>query len=192
MSRRLPSVLTAAELQSLLREAQEAVNTAKAPSKQFGAWRDFCMIQIGWLAGPRVAEMCALRVANVDLVGGSISIVAGKGDKDRNVPISAKLQPVLQEWIGARTDGWLFPGPRGKQLSERTFQLRLESLCKKAGIHRAKAHPHILRHTFATMLHKKKVSLRNIQQLLGHSSVAITEIYTHVNVDDLKGSVDLL
>jgi site-specific recombinase XerD len=191
MSRRLPSILTTPEIESLLLASRAAADTASTASKQRTAWRDFVMIQTGLLAGPRVAELCALEVSDIDLAGVVLAIRHGKGDNDRNVPIGVKLLPALREWIGVRTSGWLFTGPNGKRLSPRTFQRRLATLARKAGILKS-THPHMLRHSFATVLLEKGVNLRIIQELLGHSSVATTEVYTHVQTSQLKGAVDLL
>lgn len=191
MSRRLPVILNAAEIDSLRVVAREAVNSARTPKKQLLAWRDFVMIETGLLAGPRVSELCNLEVTDIDLAGAVLAIRHGKGDKDRNVPIGQKLLTVLRAWIGERTSGYLFPGPNGKRLSPRTFQVRLEALVKAARIMKP-AHPHTLRHCFATALLKKGVNIRIIQRLLGHSSVAVTEIYTHITDEDAKKAVDLL
>lgn len=191
MSRRLPVILSLPETDSLLDAARAATNDARTPAKSLAAWRDFVMVQTGILAGPRVAELCSLRVQNVDLAGAVLSIIGGKGDKDRNVPIGKKLLVALREWIGDRQDGYLFPGPSGKRLTERAFQKRLAALAKAARINK-RVHPHLLRHRFATSLLKKGVNLCVIQALLGHASVATTQIYAHADVEDMKNSVDLL
>jgi site-specific recombinase XerD len=191
MSRRLPSILTTSEIDALLAAARAAADAARTPARQQATWRDFVMIQTGLLAGPRVAELCALEVADIDLAGAVLAIRHGKGDKDRNVSIAVKLLPALREWIGTRKSGWLFPGPNGKRLCTRAFQRRLVTLARAAGIVKA-THPHMLRHSFATALLKRGVNLRIIQTLLGHSSVAVTEIYTHIDTSDMKLAVDLL
>ena len=191
MSRRLPSILTTSEIEALLVAARAAADAACRPARQQTTWRDFVMVKTGLLAGPRVAELCALEVTDIDLTGAVLAIRHGKGDKDRNVPIAAKLLVVLREWIGTRTAGWLFPGPNGKQLCTRTFQRRLETLATAAGIVKT-THPHMLRHSFATSLLKRRVNLRVIQTLLRHSSVAVTEIYTHIDTTDMKVAVDRL
>ena len=191
MARRLPVVLTQAEITSLLAAARAATNAARTPKKQLTSWRDFAMIQTGILAGPRVAELCALKVPDIDLAGAVLHILGGKGDKDRNVPIGKKLAPVLREWIGERTDGWLFPGPGGKQLATRTFQTRLAALARKAGITKT-MHPHLLRHFFACSLLRSGADLTEVQELLGHANLATTAIYLHVEVGRLKPAVDRL
>jgi integrase/recombinase XerD len=190
--RRLPVTLTPLETEALLLCARSAADMARTPVKQRAAWRDFCLISTALLAGQRVAELCDLQVPDVDMERRIIAVRRGKGDRDRNVPMNKKLFTVLEQWIGARKTGYVFHGPGGRRLSVRTFQLRLVGLMTAAGIHRRKAHPHILRHSFATALLRKGVNLRVIQRLLGHSSVATTEIYTHVDEVDLKDGVDQL
>lgn len=189
--RRLPVILTADEVNSLLSTAREAANKASTEGRQYRAWRDFVMVQTGVLAGPRVAELCALEIGDVDLVGAVLNIRWGKGKKDRNVPIGNKLAIVLREWIGQRKKGWLFPGPKGRQLKPRTFQIRLAQLARAAKIQKA-THPHLLRHSFATLLMRKKVNVLVIQKMLGHANVNTTQIYAHVSVEDMKEAVDLL
>lgn len=190
-ARVLPAILNADEIDSLLAAALEAANVARTPSKQAVAWRDFVMIQTGLLAGPRVSELCKLEVTDVDLASAVLSIRQGKGKKDRRVWLGNRLLTVLRAWIGERTAGYLFPGPNGRRLSPRTFQVRLERIVAAAKIMKP-THPHTLRHCFATALLKKGVNIRIIQRLLGHSSVAVTELYTHVEDGEMKKAVDLL
>lgn len=191
MSRRLPSILTSPEVETLLTCARAAADAARTPVKQLAAWRDFVMIQTGLLAGPRVAELCALTVPDVDLAGAVLAIKRGKGDKDRNVPIGARLMPVLREWIGDRTTGWLFPGPGGRKLNPRTFQKRLAALARAARITK-RVHPHLMRHVFACSLLRTGADVREVQDLLGHASLSTTAIYLHVEIGRLKGAVDRL
>lgn len=192
MARRIPKILTPAEVDSLLAAARDFVNAATTQKKQIAAWRDFVMIQTGLLAGPRVAELCDLHVIHAELNSSPIlSIRGGKGDKDRNVPIGKRLQMILKEWIGCRTDGFLFPGPKGKHLSPRTFQLRLEALAKKAGI-KKKVHPHLLRHTYANTLLRSGADVREVMELLGHSNLGTTQIYLSVDQERLRAAVDRL
>lgn len=191
MSRRLPVILTAAESDALLLAARASADGAKTPSKRHVAWRDFVMIQTGLLAGPRVSELCDLRVMDIDLAGATLAIIGGKGDKDRNVPIGVRLLVALREWIGARTEGYLFPGPHGKRLCPRTFQLRLAALAKSASIRKA-IHPHLMRHSFACALLRSATDIREVQELLGHANLATTAIYLSVEVSRLKAAVDRL
>lgn len=191
MSRRLPEFLSRNEIDALVETAINAVNSAPSESKRSAAWRDFVMVKVCLHAGPRVAELCRLKIVNVDLDNTELRIRRGKGDKDRNVRFGKVLVPALREWIGSRRSGWLFPGTNGQHVAIRTFQLRLQSMVQRAGFNKH-VHPHTLRHSFATDLHRKKVSIRIIQELLGHASIATTQLYTHVETSDMQEAVDLL
>jgi site-specific recombinase XerD len=191
MSKRLPAFLKSLEVVALLSAAQTALASARAPSKRRSAWRDLVMIQLSLVVGTRVAELCGLEVPNIDLEGGMCSIVCGKGSRDRTIPITNRLLPELRAWIGDRKSGMLFPTAGGKWMSERTFQRRLAKLGEAAGLTK-RMHPHITRHTFATNLLHAGVSLREIQVLMGHRSLATTEIYTHVLPEHLRRACDLL
>jgi len=188
---KLPVILTPAESAALLSAARAATNAARSPAKELCAWRDFAMISTGLLAGPRIAELCDLKVSDVDLGGAVLRIIAGKGDRDRNIPIGKKLLRVLSEWIGDRTQGFLFQGPNGKRLAHRTFQLRIAALARAAGITKA-IHPHHLRHSFACALVHSGADIRNVMELMGHANLATTAIYLHVESEHLRGDVDRL
>lgn len=191
MAAHLPSVLTVSEIDALVVAARAAADAARTPTKQLGAWRDFVMIQTGLLAGPRVAELCALEVSDIDLAGAVLRIRRGKGDRDRNVPIGLRLHVILDAWLEGRPAGWLFPGPCGKQLSPRTFQLRLAHLARLARIMKP-THPHMLRHAFACALLRSGADIREIQELLGHADLATTSIYLHIDQQRLKAACDRL
>lgn len=191
MSKRLPSILTPAETDSVLSTARSTAEIAATTARRFAAHRDVVMIQTGLLTGARVSEICNLRIEDVDLASPALAIKHGKGDKDRNVPIAEKLLPALRAWIGDRTQGFLFPGPGGRRLCPRTFQERLAALGRRAGLVKP-LHPHLMRHTFATSLLRKGVDLKEVQELLGHNNLQTTAIYLHVDVSRLKGAVDRL
>jgi site-specific recombinase XerD len=179
--RHLPQILTDAEIDSLLAAARAAADLAatSTPKKLHAAWRDFVMIQTGLLAGGRVAELCNLEVANIDLDGARLEIRRGKGNKDRNIPIGGKLVRVLREWIGGRKDGFLFPGPHGRRLNPRTFQLRLAKIAAAAGITK-NVHPHQMRHFFACTALNVGGNVREVMELLGHADLTTTAMYLHL------------
>jgi integrase/recombinase XerD len=154
---------------------------------------DRILVLCGLFLGLRVSELCELRVEDIELERRLAMVRGGKGDKDRNLPIAARLVGSLREWIGGRRDGWLFPSPREprQHVSVRYVQVMVKRAALAAGVTR-KVTPHILRHSFATNLLHKGADLREVQELLGHSSVATTEIYTHVMPDRLRGAVDRL
>src|ERR1043166_8726228 len=183
--RRLPAILTEAQLNALVSASASAMRFARTPAKKRCAQRDYAMIQTGRYAGLRVSELCALMIEDIDLVGRVLQVRHGKGDKDRNLPISKKLVPILKDWIGARTMGYLFPSCGRKKLSTRTFELRISALGRAAGIKRS-VFPHILRHGFATTLLQTGTDLRDVQELMGHADISTTSVYLHVDRSRLK------
>jgi integrase/recombinase XerD len=187
--RSLPSDLNAGQVEALVAGAQAAILGARSPAKRLCTQRDLVMIHTGRLTGIRVSEMCKLQIEELDLVGQVLAVKHGKNDKDRNIPIADKLVPILQAWLGDRRQGFVFPGPGGRRLATRTFERRLAALGRQAGIVK-RVHPHILRHTFATSFLRAGGDLKELQQLLGHSSLQTTAIYLHVEVGRLKRGVD--
>lgn len=178
--RRLPTFLRPGETEALL---------AVVPTR-----RDRVIVACGLYLGLRVAEIVGLRRQDVDLAEGSVFVNEGKGRKDRYVPIPAKLDPILADWLAAGAGArWLFPSPRDpdRHLATGTVRHFMRGAKGKAGI-QGKCTPHTLRHTYATRLLKSGANVRDIQQLLGHSSLAITETYLHVVQDGLKSVVDRL
>ncbi|WP_294124214.1 tyrosine-type recombinase/integrase [Sphingomonas sp.] len=173
--------------------ARVALDQGRTPAKKRNAHRDLVMVATGFCTGLRVFELCKLELMHVDLVDRMIRVRLGKGAKDRDVPILEPLVPLLKEWIGERTSGYLFPGPKGRRLSERQFRDRLAAVAKRAGLLQ-RVYPHLMRHTFATSYLESngEGSLRELQELLGHASLQTTEIYLHVKPARLKRGVDRL
>ena|SRR5688572_13356906 len=188
---RLPTFLREAEAQSLLATAQAHVAKSTSQSKLRAAYMDLIIVLTGVNTGLRVAELCALKIEELDLEQRTLIVMHGKGDKQRMVPIGPKLFHSLVAWIGDRKLGFVFTSPRGGKLAVRTVQTRMAALGKKAGLAR-KLHPHIFRHSFATRLLDRGANIREVQELLGHASVATTENYTHVAIDRLKKATDRL
>lgn len=155
--------------------------------------RDRLILQIGLLAGLRVSEIVSLRVEHVDLDSGILEVHAGKGDKDRNLPLHPRLVEPLRAWIGERQTGYLFPSRRSGQphLGVRQVQRMVKCVARDAEIARVIT-PHKLRHTFATTLLAKGADLLEIKDLLGHASVATTQIYAHALPERLRGAVERL
>ena len=133
-------------------------------------------------SGLRVGELCALDVDDVDFSDGIINVRSGKGDKGRIALIEDKTVNALKSHLDARkaASGPLFLSTHRQRMNERTVQRIIKKYAKKAGITK-KVTPHVLRHTFATTLLKQGADIRIIQQLLGHASVATTQIYTHLD-----------
>ena len=140
--------------------------------------------------GMRVSELCNLRTENVDLDSSIIRIRSGKGDKDRIVLIpeyiSEELKPYYMERIKkSDLSVYFLTSRRGTRFDTSTVERRIRKIAGKAGIMR-KITPHVLRHTFATSILRNGGDIRFIQQLLGHASVATTQIYTHIDDESLK------
>jgi integrase/recombinase XerD len=186
-ARSLPDSLTEAEVDRLLTAAEVHGRT---PAERA---RTTCLMQLLYATGLRVSELVALPVAAVRGDPRMI-LVRGKGGRERMVPLSAPARDALATWLAARDAAeaaaakagkprspHLFParGRRG-HLTREAFFLALKDLARAAGIDAGRVSPHGLRHAFATHLLANGADLRVIQTLLGHASIATTEIYTHV------------
>lgn len=186
-ARTLPGALSEADVDRLLDAAERQGRT---PAERL---RSACLMQLLYATGLRVSELVALPVAAVRGDPRMI-LVRGKGGRERMVPLSAPARRALAAWLAAR-DGaedaaaregrprspFLFPA-RGRKghLGRERFFVAIKALAVEAGLPPASVSPHVLRHAFATHLLANGADLRVIQTLLGHASIATTEIYTHV------------
>lgn len=195
--RSLPASLSEAEVDRLL----DAAGTRGRTEEE--RLRDVCLMQVLYATGLRVSELVALPIAAVRGDPRMI-LVRGKGGRERMVPLSPPSRTALAAWLAWRdaTDEdlaagrprprspFLFParGRRG-HLSRERFFLLVKDLARHAGLDAAAISPHTLRHAFATHLLAHGADLRVIQTLLGHASIATTEIYTHVLETRLRALV---
>lgn len=189
--RKLPIYLNQEEADKVLATALARIARAKTDKQRRRAQRDWLVILTGILTGLRVSELCKLQISHLDFSAKMLQVVEGKGSKDRVVPISEKLVGPLREWIGSRTEGYVFAAPGGGKLATRTLQDRIPEIAREAGVAK-RITPHKMRHTFCTRLHEKGVDLIEIKDLAGHASVATTQIYTHASPEQLRGAVDKL
>ncbi|MFH1662436.1 MAG: tyrosine recombinase XerC [Chloroflexota bacterium] len=176
--RRLPSFLTADEMVDLL----------KAPDlKTPQGLRDRCLMELIYAAGLRVSELARLNIEHVNLDAFEIKVM-GKGSKERIVLIGKPAARALNDYLdnsrpllqgNAGNNDTIFLNNQGSRLSERMIQKILNKYARLAGINK-RVYPHLLRHTFATHLLDGGADLRVVQELLGHSSLSTTQIYTHV------------
>lgn len=153
------------------------------------------VVQVLYFSGLRISECLNLTLNEVNLEQKVIHVVAGKGKKDRLIPISEKLFPSLENYIKhtrVDTDSPLFfcTKKTGK-LSDVYVNRILADAARKLGWEK-KVTAHILRHSFASHLVKKNVNLVQIQKLLGHSSLRVTSIYTHSNLEELSEAINAL
>lgn len=192
--RRLPKFLTPEEIRAVLRAPD--VSTPRG-------LRDRAVLEILYATGMRVGELVALRTSDLPpslsephLGGGDLRVV-GKGRRDRIVLLAAAAQDALRQYVRSgrpallrgRPSDALFLNARGGRLSDRGVRLLVDQAVRSAALAR-RISPHVLRHTFATHLLDGGADLRVVQELLGHASLATTQIYTHVSRDWLKRVYD--
>lgn len=182
--RQLPDVLTTGEIDRII----AAVDTSTAKGL-----RDSAMLEVLYSCGLRVSELTSLRLSDLFFGEGYIR-VTGKGDKQRLVPVSAaardKIQLYLEERRKARTNGEvLFLNNRGKGLTRVMVFTILREAARRAGITKHIS-PHTFRHSFATHLIEGGAGIRQVQEMLGHESILTTEIYTHLNREHLRRTVE--
>jgi integrase/recombinase XerC len=156
--------------------------------------RDLAIFELCYSSGLRLSELTALNINDLDLLDQSLIVRHGKGNKSRYLPIGSKAVNALQRWLYYRTaitmeELALFTSKQGKRLTQRSVQLRLEQWCKKKGL-TEHVHPHMLRHSFASHLLESSQDLRAVQELLGHSNIGTTQIYTHLDFQHLASVYD--
>ena len=167
---KIPVVLTKSEIIRLL----DSTQTLKSN----------LILQLLYSSGLRVSEIVNLRKQDLDFNENTGWVREGKGMKDRMFIFSQKLSKKLQKFINKNSD-WNYLFSKEKPLTTRNIQKIVQKVAKIAEIEKS-VHPHTLRHSFATHLLDEGVDLRKIQTLLGHSSIATTQIYTHVSMEQIK------
>jgi integrase/recombinase XerC len=157
--------------------------------------RDVAMFELFYSSGLRLSELTALNLNDIDLHDQSLLVRSGKGGKSRLLPIGTKAIAALNYWLQQRmkktptSELAVFVTTRGKRLGQRSVELRLALWCKKKGI-AEHIHPHMLRHSFASHLLEASQDLRAVQELLGHSNISTTQIYTHLDFQHLAEVYD--
>lgn len=183
------------EVEVLNEESLEALLSAPDTRTKRGL-RDKAILELLFSTGMRVSELASLNVDDVNLKTREMSVM-GKGGKIRVVFISDDASESLANYLGAREDDYkpLFiryaggkasaPGGEGLRLTVRSIQKIVKKYARKAGL-AMEPSPHTLRHTFATDLLRRGADIRAVQELLGHSNIATTQIYTHITNPQLK------
>ena len=182
--RHLPDILTTAEIDRII--ATVDMRTTKGI-------RDSAMLEVLYSCGLRVSELTSLRMQDLFFGEGYIRVI-GKGDKQRLVPISAaardRIQLYLEKRRSARTgEEVVFLNNRGKQLTRVMIFTILKEAARRAGITK-RISPHTFRHSFATHLLEGGASIRQVQEMLGHENILTTEIYTHLDREHLRHTVE--
>ncbi|SVA10943.1 uncharacterized protein METZ01_LOCUS63797 [marine metagenome] len=169
--------------------AQLLVGSVTTPIEK----RDRALLELFYGSGIRLAELVGLDIQDLDLANGNARVL-GKGRKTRIVPLGSHTVAALQAWISTRSDQQpedpVFVGRGGQRISPRTVQLRVKRAGMKAlGVD--SIHPHLLRHSFASHLLESSGDLRAVQELLGHSDISTTQIYTHLDFQHLAKVYDV-
>lgn len=157
------------------------------------ACQDRAMFELFYSSGLRLAELVGLDLGSVDQANGEVRVF-GKGSKERIVPVGTKALAALAGWLAlraqvARDPDALFVGARGARISPRVVQARLKTLALAQGIGH-NVHPHALRHSFASHVLQSSGDLRAVQEMLGHASIASTQVYTHLDFQHLARVYD--
>ena len=156
------------------------------------ALRDCAMVEVLYASGARVAELCGLDTRDIDYDRQTIRVL-GKGNKERTIPIGNPAMRALKAWLqdgrpriqNRQSENAIFIGVRGKRIDQRTVRTVVyEALSAIEGVERMG--PHGLRHSAATHLLEGGADLRTVQEILGHASLATTQIYTHVSTERLQ------
>jgi integrase/recombinase XerC len=186
--RTLPEVLNVAKAKM----AMEALATRVGEEDNPIALRDCAMVEVLYASGARVAELCGLNFRDIDYERQTIRVL-GKGNKERTIPIGNPAMRALKAWLKdgrpalekANSEGAVFIGARGNRIDQRTVRTVVyNALAALEGVGRLG--PHALRHSAATHLLEGGADLRTVQEILGHASLATTQIYTHVSTERLQ------
>ncbi|MDR1515367.1 MAG: tyrosine-type recombinase/integrase [Synergistaceae bacterium] len=196
----LPQIMTEGEIERLLdgcekgaRSALDEKALAADKKKTAIGMRDRAMIEMAYDCGLRASELCSIELSNIDETGG-VMYVKGKGGKERIVPYVGALRgvirryleearPILAGSVETAYSKYLFLSARGRRMSRQELWNIVQRRGREAGIAKARLHPHVLRHSFATHLQRRGMDLRTLQELLGHSSIATTEKYAHLDTE---------
>jgi integrase/recombinase XerC len=182
--RRLPSALTPDEAAKLVTiEGDDSLSL-----------RDRALFELAYSSGLRLAELAGLDCGRLDLEAGEVKVL-GKGSKERIVPVGRAAHEALKAWLVVRDavakapETAVFVSRRGSRLSPRAIERRLATVAVRQGLDRH-VHPHMLRHSFASHVLQSSGDLRAVQELLGHASIASTQVYTHLDYQYLAKAYD--
>lgn len=186
--RTLPDVLDIEDTNIVIESVQARADEDPTPLTV----RDLAIIEILYASGIRVSELCGLNIESFNQSRNTLQVI-GKGDKERVVPIGIPAVKALNRYmdqarpslVTAASQSALFLGARGKRIDARTAREVVYQAMQAVG---SKMGPHGLRHTAATHLLEGGADLRLVQEILGHSSLATTQIYTHVSPERLKAA----
>jgi integrase/recombinase XerC len=186
--KRLPNALT----------PEEAEKFVSIQGETTADRRDHALVELLYSSGLRVSECVGLDLDRLDLINAEARVI-GKGNKERIVPVGKKAISALQHWLAERANiaatladadaQAVFIGASGKRMSARTVQQRLRLRSVSQGMSET-VHPHRLRHSFASHVLQSSGDLRAVQEMMGHASIASTQVYTHLDFQHLAKVYD--
>ena len=183
IKKQIPNFVQENKIQDLMRMPNRSTLRGK---------RDHAILELFYATGIRLSELVSLNIGSLNHEENLLKVI-GKGNKDRIVPFGDKAKKAIEQYLKSRNYSWtsdppipLFVGTKDKRISVRTVQSRLKDYLQKILGGKKGASPHILRHTFGTHLLDNDADIRSIQELLGHSSISSTQIYTKVNPEKIK------
>lgn len=182
--RKLPKTLTIEQITQLIEiDANEPLS-----------YRDKAFMELFYSSGLRLSELCDLNLTDLMLDQGLVR-VTGKGDKTREIPVGSLAIQAIKSWLTQRNlidlkdYEAIFVSKWGKRINPRTIQQRIKHWAKKQGLD-VNISPHMLRHSFASHILESSGELRSVQELLGHSNISTTQIYTHLDFQHLAKVYD--
>lgn len=180
----LPKVIPLNTIEHFLATIYKQIHQADTPYKRKNALRDAAVSEMLFSTGIRISELCSLKSKDINLSAGTV-LIYGKGDKERRLHIgNEQVINILQQYKNEYNSEinickYFFVNQSGRVLNDQAVRRMLNKYCNLASID-LHITPHMFRHTFATSLLEADVDIRYIQEMLGHSSINITQIYTHV------------
>lgn len=180
---RLPKVLSVDVMSEMLNQKPESELEI----------RDLAICELFYSTGTRLSELTQLDLSHVNLANAELRIENGKGGKSRILPIGSQAKDALVKWLEVRNkfakDNALFVSQRGSRLTSRQISNRVKHVAQKMGkgIH---VHPHMFRHSMASHVLESSQDIRSVQELLGHSDISTTQVYTHLNFGHLSEVFD--
>ncbi len=186
----LPKTIPLHTIEIFLSEIYKQWHVAQTAYSRRNALRDAAVTELLFATGMRISELCSLKVSDVDLYNGTI-LIYGKGSKERRIQIgNPNVIHTLKEYkknysLEIQQCNHFFANQSGQALSDQSIRRMIRKYTSLAGIE-LHITPHMFRHTFATSLLEADVDIRYIQEMLGHSSINVTEIYTHVATEKQK------
>ena len=183
----LPRIIPLPDVQSILRYAYQIFHNAQTDYQFESRLRNVIVLEYLFSTGMRVSEVSNLKITDLNLRSNTI-MIHGKGSKERMSCILNKdISKIMKQYLSIRTHSseYAFTNKLGNKYSDQSIRNMVNSYAQAAGV-TLHITPHMFRHTFATALHDEDVSLRYVQQLLGHSSIVTTQIYTHISTNKIK------